>query len=438
MGKKISDFFKLNIIKGDIGLWMIYFLLCMISIVTIYSASSRLTFTSGRHWVPLMSQIGYLIVGFMLAVIVSKIPCKYFKLIPIVGIPIVAVLLLYAFFMKSDLNESHNAHRWISLFGINFQPSEIAKTMLILAVAVILSKLQKEEKVNTKKGTKMMVRATKGGRTKAFTWVLLLSFIICGLIVPENFSTAMMLFLVIFIMMFIGNVPRDLLWKTIGGLFLVSAVFLAVLLLTPEKTLGKMKRMLTWKHRIEMAVGIMDVDKESQEYKDKTWQANMSKVAIASSGITGVGVGNSVSRDFLPHAESDFIYSIIIEEMGVAGAIVVMLLYVMLIIRVGRVAQKCDRFFPAFLVIGLGLMMVIQALVNMAVAVGLMPVTGQTLPLISHGGTSIIIMSMNFGMILSISRYANKDKDEKKTATREVRHPAVVETNEVYSSVGMV
>ena len=177
---------------------------------------------------------------------------------------------------------------------------------------------------------------------------------------------------------------------------------------------------------------------DSQEYKDKTWQEDMSKVAIASSGITGVGVGNSVSRDFLPHAESDFIYSIIIEEMGVAGAVFVLLLFVMLIIRVGRVAQKCDRFFPAFLVIGLGLMMVIQALVNMSVAVGLMPVTGQTLPLISHGGTSIMIMSANFGMILSISRYASKANGEKKAVTKELKRPVIIETGDVYSSVGMV
>lgn len=438
MGKKISEFFRLNIIKGDVGLWMIYFLLCMISIAAIYSASSRLSFDTGRHWVPLMSHIGFLVCGFIVTVIVSKIPCKFFKLVPLIGIPVVVILLCYAFFMKSDVNESHNAHRWISFFGINFQPSELAKTVLILATAVILSKLQKEEKVVTKKGTKTMMMATKGGYSKAFKIVLMLSLIICGLIVPENFSTAAMLFLVILIMMFIGNVPRKRLYQLMGGLAIGGAVFVTVLMVTPDQTLGKFKRALTWKNRIQVAFGMTDVDKDSQEYKDKTFQANMSKVAIASSGITGVGVGNSVARDFLPHAESDFIYSIIIEEMGVVGAVVVLLLFVMLIIRVGRVAQKCDRFFPAFLVIGLGLMMVIQALVNMSVAVGLMPVTGQTLPLISHGGTSIIIMSVNFGMILSVSRYASKVNTERKPVTKQLKRPAILETNEVYSSVGMV
>ena len=438
MGKKISDFFKLNIFKGDVGLWMIYFFLCMISIATIYSASSRLSFSTGRHWIPLMSHISYLIVGFIMVVVVSKIPCKYFKLIPIFGIPIVAILLIYAFFMKSEINESHQAHRWIALFGVNFQPSELAKTMLILATAVILSKLQKEERVQTKNGTKTMIMATKGGYSKAFKMILILAFMICGLIVPENFSTAMMLFLVILIMMFVGNVPRKLLFRLVGIMAIGAVAFVAILLITPDETLGKFKRTLTWKNRIQTAVGILDVDKNSQEYKDKTWQADMSKVAIASSGITGVGVGNSVTRDFLPHAESDFIYSIIIEEMGVAGAAFVLLLFVMLIIRVGRVAQKCDKFFPAFLVIGLGLMMVIQALVNMAVAVGLMPVTGQTLPLISHGGTSIIVMSINFGMILSVSRYAAKSSDKQKAVTKTLKRPSIIETNEVYSSVGMV
>lgn len=438
MGKKIRDFFKLNIIKGDLGLWMIYFLLCMISIVTMYSASSRLSFETGRHWVPLMTHVGYLVIGFFITVLVSKIPCKYFKVVPLIGIPLVTILLIYAFFLKSDINESHSAHRWVSLFGINFQPSELAKTMLILATAVILSKLQKEEKVQTKKGMKTVIMATKGSYSKAFRIILWLSLLICGLIVPENFSTAMMLFLVIFIMMIIGNVPKKLLYKLVAAMAIVGAVFITVLMVTPDETLGKFKRALTWKNRIQTAMGIIDVDKDSQEYKDKTWQEDMSKVAIASSGITGVGVGNSVSRDFLPHAESDFIYSIIIEEMGITGAVFVLLLFVMLIIRVGRVAQKCDRFFPAFLVIGLGLMMVIQALVNMSVAVGLMPVTGQTLPLISHGGTSIMIMSANFGMILSISRYASKANAEKKTVTKQIKRPTVIETNEIYSSVGMV
>lgn len=436
MGRKIKDFFKLNIVKGDIGLWMIYFLLCMVSIVTIYSASSQLTFKSERHWEPMVSQVGFLVAGFIIAVILSKVPCKYFKLIPVVGLPLAFCLLVYVLVASKGVND---ASRWISLFGISFQPSEIAKTMLIMAVAVVLSKLQKEEKIKTKKGTKIVVRATKGGYKKAFTIVGLLTFLICGAIAPENFSTAFMLFTVIVIMMFIGNVPVKLMVKGLSVLLVVGALFVTALLVLPSSTLQNFRRAATWKHRIEQKIGLEDVDKDSQKYKDDTRQVNMSKVAIASSNITGVGVGNSVTRDFLPHAESDFIYSIIIEETGVAGAAVVLLLFVMLLIRVGRVAQKCDRFFPAFLVVGLGLMMVMQAMVNMSVAVGLIPVTGQTLPLISHGGTSIILTSFNFGLILSVSRYAEGVADKKGKAAKKIieDEDTLLETDEIYSNVGM-
>ena len=420
MGRKIKDFFKLNIVKGDIGIWMIYFLLCMVSIVTIYSASSQLTFKSERHWEPMVSQVGFLVVGFIIAVVLSKVPCKYFKLIPVVGLPLAFCLLVYVLVASKGVND---ASRWISLFGISFQPSEIAKTMLI----------------KTKKGTKIVVRATKGGYKKAFTIVGLLTFLICGAIAPENFSTAFMLFTVIVIMMFIGNVPVKLMMKGLTVLLVVGALFVTALLVLPASTLQNFRRAATWKHRIEQKIGLEDVDKDSQKYKDDTRQVNMSKVAIASSNITGVGVGNSVTRDFLPHAESDFIYSIIIEETGVAGAVVVLLLFVMLLIRVGRVAQKCDRFFPAFLVVGLGLMMVMQAMVNMSVAVGLIPVTGQTLPLISHGGTSIILTSFNFGLILSVSRYAEGVADKKGKAAKKIieDEDTLLETDEIYSNVGM-
>ncbi len=431
MGKRITEFLKLNIFKGDKGLWMIYFLLSMVSVVTIYSASSRMTFRSDAHWAPLVEQICFLIAGFILMIFVSKIPCKYFKLVPIIGLPLVAILLA-ALVMGKGVN---NASRWMHVFGVSFQPSELAKTMLIMAVAVVLSKLQKEEKVKTSKGVKHVIRATKGGYAKAFKVVGMLTLIICGLILPENFSTALMLFSVIVVMMFIGNVPLNLMWKGLCVMFAIGAFLLVMLLVVPEKNLQFMKRAVTWKHRIERVMGQHKEDKNSQEYKDNTLQVMMSQAAIAASGVTGVGIGHSTTRDFLPHAESDFIYSIVVEETGIVGALIVLLLYVMLLIRVGRVAQKCDRFFPAFLVVGLGLMMVVQALVNMAVAAGIMPVTGQTLPLISHGGTSIIITSCNFGMILSVSRYA--DKVEEKREKKRMRQQELLETDEIYSSQGM-
>ena len=432
MGKKLTDFLKLNIFKGDKSLWMIYFLLCMVSVVTIYSASSWMTFKSEAHWTPLVEQIMFLVAGFFVMIVISKIPCKYFKIFAIVGLPLVTLLLLYVLVMQRGVN---SASRWMQVFGMSFQPSELAKSVLIISVAVVLSKMQKNEKVKTSKGVKNMIRATKGGHAKAFKIVTALTLIICALIFPENLSTAVILFSVIVIMMFIGNIPLDLMYKGLLTLIVIGTLFVTVLLVVPEKNLSFMNRAVTWKHRIESAIGIQEVDSTSQKFIDDTRQVMMSKAAIAASGVTGVGIGNSTTRDFLPHAESDFIYPILVEETGIFGAVFVLLLFVMLLIRVGRVAQKCDKFFPAFLVVGLGLMMVIQALVNIMIAVGLFPGSGQTLPLISKGGTSILITSFNFGMILSVSRYA--DRVEEKRERKKLKQEQLLETEEIYSSEGM-
>ncbi len=222
--------------------------------------------------------------------------------------------------------------------------------------------------------------------------------------------------------------------KGFAVIFAIGATALVLMFATPEETLKDYRRALTWKHRIEAKFSHSDSkdDKTSANMEEK-WQENTAHIAIANSNVVGLGVGNSIERDFLPHAESDFIYSIIVEETGVFGGLFVLLLYVMLLVRVWRIAQKCDKYFPAYLVIGLGLMMVVQALVNMAVSVGLFPVTGQTLPLISHGGTSIIITSFNMGMILSVSRYAQSVTEKAKA----LEMASANETEEFASSEGM-
>ncbi len=429
MGKKLTDYLKLNLFKGDKGIWMIYFLLCMVSLVSIYSASSNLTFSGGNHWGPVVDQAGFLLVGLVVILLVIRIPCKFFKLLPLVLYPVVILMLVYVLFSNKALNEGA---RWISVFGVSFQPSEIAKSVLILAVAVVLSRMQKEEVL---KSGKRVLRATKGGHAKAFKAILLLSVLVCGLIAPENFSTAAMLALVIFLMMFVGNIPPDLMLKSMAVLVLLGALFVAALLLLPDSALSNKKRLLTWKHRIEVRFKPEEQKKEERASDFDTHRQEMTaRIAIANSNVIGLGVGNSIERDFLPHAESDFIFSIIIEEMGIFGALLVILLYMALLVRVCRIAQKCDRFFPAFLVIGLGAMLVLQAFVNMAVAVGWAPVTGQTLPLISRGGTSILVTSLNIGMILSVSRYAEKVSETKEDPAEQLgRH----ETAEIYSAEGM-
>lgn len=403
MGKKISDFLSINVFKGDMGIWMIYFLLCMVSLVEIYSAGSNLTFKSGNHWDPVLNQAFFLGVGLLIIVATNSIPCKYFKLIPVLGMPVAVILLAWLLFQQKALND---ASRWIDIFGIKFQPSELAKSMLILSVAVILAKVNQRKLLPD---TGANHETNRQSMKKAFKMAGLYIIVICGLILPENFSTATMLFGVMFVMLYIGNVPVKYLVKTILVISAFGIMAVSLLLITPDDALEDNGRMLTWKHRIERKLHIINNENGADaESMDENWQENTSHIAIANSEFFGLGVGNSIERDFLPHAESDFIYSIIVEETGFFGGLIVMLLYVTLFIRAWRIARKCDKYFPAFLVVGLSLMLVVQALVNMAVAVGFAPVTGQTLPLISHGGTSIIITSFNIGMILSVSRYAEK------------------------------
>ena len=406
MSWNIKDYSISRLFEGDKGIWMIYFLLCIISLVEIYSASSNLTFKRGNHWDPVVDQAIFLFMGFLIIQTLVRIPCKFFKLIPIIGVPVVFALLLYLVVHPQDIN---SASRWIPLFGYQFQPSELAKPMLILQVAVILSKAN----VKRRKISAQFPEERKKVMTQAFRRICLYMLIFCGMIVSENFSTAFLLGLVLYVMMFVGNIPKVRLGQLALVIAAVAVAATLALVLLPDRTLGK-GRPLTWKNRITAHLA----GKEAEDAKNKStydinekWQEDNSRIAIANSNVIGLGVGNSIERDFLPHAESDFIYSIIIEETGLLGGLIVMMLYVTLLVRVWKVAQRCDCYFPAYLIIGLGLMMVIQALVNMAVAVGLFPVTGQTLPLISRGGTSIVMTSFSIGLILSVSRYVEHLKD---------------------------
>lgn len=427
-----------NLFKGDKVVWMIYFFLCMISLVEIYSASSSLTYSHGNHLDPMIRQAGFLFVGLIIILIVHRIPCKYFKLFPIFLLPASVMLLLYVLLFGGTIN---GGNRWIDLGFLSFQPSEVAKAALIMSLAAILSKTQNEETVYGRNGRKMVVMATKGGYNKPFKICSILVCVICGLIVSENFSTAAILFTVAIIMMYIGNIPRKLMMKGLLCIGLVGGLFVGALLIMPDSVANAIGgRVPTWKHRLEDKLGI-DRTKEGETAMEESeydlaenWQVGNSNIAIANSNLIGLGPGNSVQRDFLSHAESDFIYSIIIEETGIAGAVFVIFLYFALLIRVNKIAKKCDKFFPAFLVTGFGIVLVLQALINMGVAVGLLPVTGQPLPLISKGGTSIIITCFYFGVILSISRYAEKVSETPLAPAEAVSEH---ETNEYYSGTGI-
>ena len=409
MNKKIG-----NIFKGDKVIWMVFFFLCMISIIEVFSASSNLTYKSQNYMGPIFYHTVMIAIGVVVAVITLNVPCRYFKLMTPFLLALTAITLLWVLVGGESIN---GANRVISLLGFTFQPSEIAKGTMVLVTAQILSAMQRET----------------GADRKAFKYILLILVPTTFLIGIENLSTAALLFAVIFLMMFIGRVPMSQMAK-LAGVIGVAVVGFLVLVLTlgsiednrsednhlteavsagaeekkdqdAIKGGGVFHRFATWRNRILKHFDSEEVPAE--EYKiDDNFQVGHANIAIASSGIIGKGPGNSTERDYLPQAFSDFIYAIIIEEMGILGAAFVVFLYIVLLYRAARIASRCENNFPAFLIMGLALLLVIQATFNMMVAVGLAPVTGQPLPLISKGGTSTIINCAYIGAILSISRSA--------------------------------
>ena len=405
MNKKIG-----NIFKGDKVIWMIFFFLCMISIVEVFSASSNLTYKSQNYIGPIVYHTGTIIFGVVVAIVTLNIPCRFFKLMTPFMLLITAITLLWVLIGGQTIN---GANRVISLMGFTFQPSEIAKGTIVLATAQILSAMQREN----------------GADRKAFKWILWITIPTCFLIGLENLSTAALLFVVVILMMFIGLVPLKQLGKLVGILVFFAFLAIAMVMIVGNDTTGqevvkteqtdqpkkksKLEKMLhradTWKGRI-LKFGKEDVT--PQEYDlDKDAQVAHANIAIVSSNIIGKGPGQSVERDFLSQAFSDFIFAIVIEELGLLGAAFVVFLYIILLYRSARIASRCENNFPAFLVMGLALLLVVQAAFNMMVAVGLAPVTGQPLPLISKGGTSTIINCAYVGAILSISRSAKMKKE---------------------------
>ena len=399
---------------------MVFFFLCIISIIEVFSASSTLTFKSGSYFGPVLRHTGLLLIGVVFMVATMNIKCKYFKIVT----PFALFLSLFMLIAVLAVGQSTNgAQRWIGLFGIQFQPSELAKGALILAEAQILSAMQTEN----------------GTDRRAFKYICWLSLPFVLLIAMENLSTAALLCATIFIMMFIGRVPKSQLNRTIGVVVLMAAIGISIIMLmgkdepniteqsekmsmteqveNPEKKdkLSKIfHRADTWKARIDKFLSNKEIAPADYDL-DKDGQVAHANIAIASSNVVGKGPGNSVERDFLSQAFSDFIYAIIIEEMGIWGAFGVCLLYIILLFRTATIANRCANAFPALLIMGIALLLVTQAFFNMMVAVGLVPVTGQPLPLISRGGTSTIMNCVYIGIILSVSYTAKKkDDDDKK------------------------
>lgn len=367
--------------KGDRVIWLVIILLSVVSLLAVYSSTGSLAYRyqGGNTTYYFLKQFGFLGVGLIIIFLFHLIPYKVYSplgpLLLYIAIPLLLITLLFG----TSINQ---APRWLTIpgLGITIQTSDFAKLATIIYIARLLSLKQNDIK----------------DLKKTFLPLIIPISLVCILILPANFSTALMLAVVCWIMMFLGRVSL----KQLFG-FSFLAVGALVLFLWIASLTGTVNRLETWKNRIEHF---------SDEEKGENYQATQSKIAIATGGLVGKGPGNSTQRNMLPHPYSDFIYAIIIEEYGMVGGIIILILYMILLFRAGVIVKKANRTFPAFLVMGLTLLVVFQALVNMAVAVNLIPVTGQPLPLVSMGGTSILFSSASFGIILSVSRSQSKEE----------------------------
>ena len=390
-----------KIFKGDKIIWSVFIALCIISLIEVFSATSTLVYRHQNHWGPILRHATFLLGGVGVILFIHNVPYKYFSSLIFILMASV-VLLVLTWFMGTKIN---GAERWISIMGVSIQPSEIAKISLMGTIAFLLSK------------------QNKGNERVLFLWMIGLMTVVSLIIAVDNLSTAMLLFIVCFVLMFIGNVRFKYLTQTalIGIAF--ASIFILFLMIIPVSWTEKkaLSRTSTWKARIDRFGNSPDKDHASYyQITDDNYQVAHSKIAIANGGVLGRFPGNSKERDFLPQAYSDFIYSIILEEMGLLGGTVVLILYIIIMMRAGIIARKTEKLFPKYLILGSALMLGMQAFVNMAVAVNLIPVTGQPLPLISRGGTSTLITCAYFGIILSADRFGMSKKKMASVANVEV------------------
>jgi cell division protein FtsW len=375
--------------KGDGIIWMVILLLSLISWLAVYSSTGTLAYKyqQGNTFYYMLKHGIFLLLGLTIVFIVHQVPYKFFsrisQLFLILVVPMLAVTLL----MGTSINE---ASRWLTLpgIGLTFQTSDFAKLALIMFLARQLS--QKQDKVDD--------------YYQGFLPLIIPVILVCLLILPADLSTAALLFVTAVILMFIGRVKFRYLLGLGGLAAFILAIFIIIALSSEREG-----RISTWKARIESF---------ASGDSDGNYQAEQSKIAIASGGIIGKGPGKSTQRNFLPHPYSDFIYAIVLEEYGLLGGLFVLLLYLYLLYRAGVIVRGSNRTFPAFLAVGLTLLMVLQAMINMAVAVNLLPVTGQTLPMVSMGGTSVMFTCISFGIILSTS-WGTKQNNETATESYE-------------------
>lgn len=410
-----------RLFKGDKIIWGVFFSFCLLSLIEVFSASSRQTY-DGSYWDPIAKHTVFVIAGVFVAWFMHNMNQQWIKgatkAIYIAGI----IMLLYALTPFGGITRNGST-RWIYL-GFEFQHFEVVKLGVVMIVALILSKAQTKNGTFFTRNDAMALisrNITIKNDNRDFTMIAILASIAFPLIfiLAENLSTVIILFVVTLAMMFIGRVNGKHMALLTGSGLLAMILGAVMLLSIPEefkhfqmfgKPIGS--KVITWKHRLQ-DVFTADSPQRPEDVKlAGEDQRVYSKVAIAEGGIFGRGPGNSVRRDYIPHAYSDFIFAIIVEELGFVGAVFIILLYLTLLFRCGRIAKECDDPYAAFLVIGIGILITIQALMHMTISVSNF-VTGQPLPLMSEGGTSFLVNSMYIGIILSVSRYVNKLNKEK-------------------------
>ena len=384
-------------IKGDKTIWAIIAVLAIFSFLPVYSASTNLVYGVGKG-----TTLGYLlkhavllVLGFGIVYGIHKLPYRYFSGLSVFMLPIVIVLLLFTLAQGTVINGA-NASRWIRipLIGVGFQTSTLASVILMMYVSRYLAR-NKEKEIDFKESI-------------FYLWVPVAT--VLALILPANFSTTAITFVMVVMLVFLGGYPIKYIATILGLGILALALFVLTVKAFPDTI--KNSRIDTWSSRVENFM--------SGESEDN-YQAEKAKIAIASGEIYGKGPGKSVQKNFLPQSSSDFIYAIIGEEFGLIGAVFIILLYLILLYRMVIIATKTETIFGTLLVLGVGFPIIFQALINMSVAVGLFPVTGQPLPLISTGGTSIWMTCFAIGIVLSVS--ASNVEDEVVTEFKEYDNP---------------
>ena len=376
-----------KIILGDRVLWVALALLSIFSFLPVFSASSNLTYVVGQGtpWSHLLKHFIVLLFGFGLMYGLHKIPYQYFKGISILALPLIILLLIYTA-SQGNLIAGANANRWIRIpiVGLSFQTSTLASIVLLAYVAHLMSKDN-----------------PKLYRLKTSILPLWLPvFLVILLILPANLSTSALMFFMVLILVFLGGYPIRYLLGMLGMGLLMALLFVLIAKAYPDWVPNRID---TWISRIE--------NFNSAEDNGGNYQIERAKTAIATGGLLGLGAGKSVMKNFLPQSSSDFIYAIIVEEFGLVGGTALILLYLVVLFRIVVIAHKSDTVYGKLLVLGLGLPIIIQAFVNMAVALQIFPVTGQTLPLISSGGTAAWMTCIAFGMILSVSAGQKVESD---------------------------